>query len=104
METIDPESAYRVVVTFFDDLWEETNRPTELGFFSSICAYIPGVGTADPAMWTDWLAAAKMVLTGDRISDQDSNSLIPADVGPLTPEQAYQAMFKFIEEYYLRVS
>jgi len=104
MTTLDPEHAYQIVVRFLDDLWEELDRPDELGIFNSMCSYVPGRGTADPAIWTDWLAAAKMFLTGERISDHDSNFLTPADVGPLTPEQAYQSMFKLIEEYYLRIS
>src|SRR5436853_5020877 len=104
MTTLDPEEAYRVVMEFLWELWEQTGRPVELGLFCDMASYVPGLGTADPAMWTDWLAAARMFLTGERISDHDSNSLTPADVGPLSPEQAYQAMFKFIEEYYLRIS
>src|SRR5882672_9955037 len=104
MSTLDPEQAYRAVVAFLDDRWERRPVPGDFGDFCWMCLYIPGKGTRDPAMWTDWLAAAKMFLTGERISDHDSNFLTPADVGPLTPEQAYQGMFKFIEEYWLRVS
>lgn len=101
---LSPEQGLLAVNGFLQGLWEETRKVGDSGFFCDIISYVPGDGTADPAMWTDWLAAAKMSLTGERISDHDSNSLTPADVGPLTPEQAYQAMFKFIEEYYVRIS
>src|SRR3954470_8565426 len=104
MIAVSPEQGLLAVNVFLRGIWERTRKVGDLGFFCGIISYEPGDGTADPAMWTDWLAAAKMFLTGERISDRDSNFLTPADVGPLTPEQAYQAMFKFIEEYYLRIS
>src|SRR4051794_11854545 len=97
---LDPEHAYRIVDVFLEDLWEALGRPDELGLFSSMCSYIPGRGTADPAMWFDWLAWARQVQTGDLVPENTGRrgALTPTDVGPLTPEQAYQAMFKFIEE------
>src|SRR5690349_12124747 len=104
MTTMSPEQGLLAVNVFLQELWEQTRKVGDLGFFCDIITYVPGDGTADPAMWTDWLAAAKMVQTGQRISDHDSNALTPADVGPLDPEQVYLAMFKFIEEYYLRIS
>jgi hypothetical protein len=104
--TVDPEHAYQIVVRFLNNLWEELDRPEELGVFSSMCSYVPGRGTADPAMWYDWLAWARQVQTGELVPQNTGRrgSLTPADVGPLTPEEAYQAMFQFIEEYYLRIS
>src|SRR5689334_13197193 len=59
VSTLDAEQAYRAVVEFLDQLWERRPVPGDLGDFRWMCLYIPGKGTRDPAMWTDWLAAAK---------------------------------------------
>jgi len=102
MAKLDPEQAYRAVVDFLDQLWEQMNRPDELGFFRSICSHVPGIGTADPAMWTDWLAWVKKIQTGVLVPEKRS-CLKTEKMEPLDPEQAYLAMFEFIKEYWERV-
>jgi hypothetical protein len=104
MTPMDPEQAFLAVNKLLQEIWERTKKTGDLGFFCDIISYVPGEGSADPAMWYDWLAAAKMILTGQRLPDRERGALTPADVGPLDPEQAYLAMYRFIEEYWLRVS
>jgi hypothetical protein len=106
MTTLEPTTAYVATVDFLNATWERTGRPEEFGLFADMCSYIPGVGTADPAMWFDWLAWAKDVQTGELVPENTGKrgKLTAEMVKPLTPEQAYQAMIRFTEEYWIRVS
>jgi len=102
VKSLDAQQAYRAVASFLDSLWERTRQPGEFGLFCGMCSYIPGVGTADPAMWYDWLAWARKVHTGELVPRATGRrgSLTSETVAPLEPEQAYLAMFGFIEEYW----
>jgi hypothetical protein len=104
MATLEPEQAYRAVVAFLDEHWKQRPVPGDFGDFWGYCSYIPGVGTADPAMWYDWLAVVKTLQTGLPVSDAESATLTPAVLKPLDPEQGYLALFQFIKEYWERVS
>lgn len=103
MTALDREEAYRAVMEFLWELWERTGRPEELGIFCDMASYVPGVGSADPAMWTDWLAWVKKIQTGILVPERRS-WLKGEAMQPLDPEQAYVAMFEFIQEYWERVS
>jgi len=103
MTTMEPEQAYRAMMTFLWGLWDRTKQPGELGIFCDMCSYIPGVGTADPAMWYDWLAVVKTLQTGLPVSDAESATLTPAALKPLDSEKGYIAMLEFIREYWERV-
>jgi len=103
MTTLTPEESYRAVVAFLDEHWKQRPVPGDFGDFWSYCSYTPGLGTADPAMWTDWLAWVKKVQTGVLVPQRRS-SLKTEKMGPLDSEQAYLAMFGFIREYWERVS
>ncbi|HEU5219122.1 MAG TPA: hypothetical protein VFU23_10715, partial [Gemmatimonadales bacterium] len=94
--------AYRAVVEFLDEHWRRRPVPGDFGDFASFCSYTPGVGTADPAMWYDWLAWVKKLQTGELVPD-DRGWLTAEMMQPLNPEQAYLAMFEFIKEYWERV-
>jgi hypothetical protein len=89
MTTLEPEPAYLAMFAFLDEHWERAGRPDELGGLLSIMIYKPGLGSADPAMWHDWLAAIRKV-----------QKSVPGAGEPMTAEQAYLAMFAFIEEYW----
>jgi len=104
MTMLDAEQAYRAVVAFLDGLWRRTKEPGELGLFCGMCSYTPGVGTGDPAVWGDWLAAVKKLQTGVDVPDPARDALTPGAMKPLDSEQAYLAMFEFIREYWERVS
>jgi len=106
MATMDAEQAYQAVVEFLDEHWRRRPVPGDFGDFASFCSYIPGVGTADPAMWYDWLAWAKKVQTGELVPRNTGRrgSLTAEMIQRLDPEQAYLAMFAFIEEYWNVVS
>jgi hypothetical protein len=103
MTMLDAEQAYRAVVAFLDGLWRRKKEPGELGLFYGMCSYTPGVGTGDPAMWGDWLAAIKRLQTGADVPDPDRDALTHESFDPIVPEQAYLAMFEFIKEYWERV-
>jgi len=102
MTLMEPEQAYRAMMTFLWGLWDRTKQPGELGLFCDMCSYIPGVGTADPAMWFDWLAWVNKMQTGDLVPRATGRrgSLTAEMMKPLEPEQAYLAMFAFMEEYW----
>ena len=104
MTSMSPEQAFLAVNTFLQDVWERTKKVGDLGFFCDIISYVPGDGSADPAMWYDWLASVKKVQTGVVLPDRERSALLPDSVKPLDLEQAYLAMFAFIEEYWERVS
>ncbi len=91
------------MVAFLDEHWRERPIPGDFGDFWGYCSYTPGVGTADPAMWTDWLAWVKKIQTGVLVPERRS-WLKTEKMDPLDPEQAYLAMFEFIREYWERVS
>jgi len=99
---LDPEQAYRAVVAFLDEHWRRRPVPGDFGDFWGDCSYITGVGTADPAMWYDWLAWAKQIRSGELVPRATGRrgSLTPETIEPLDPEEAYLAMFGFIEEYW----
>ena len=101
---MDPERAYRAVVEFLEMQWAQHPVPGDFGDFFGYCGYTPGRGTTDPAMWGDWLAAVKKLQTGAEVPDPHRDALAPSALKPLTPEQAYLAMFEFIREYWERVS
>lgn len=61
MHTLDAEQAYRAMFTFLEKYWERTGRPEELGGLLSYMHLTPGAGTADPALWEDWLVAIQEV-------------------------------------------
>ena len=100
----EAEQAYRAVLEFLGGIWERTRQPGDLAFFCSIASYTPGVGTADPAMWSDWLAALKKVQDGVVLPDPERGSLPLDSLKPPEPEQAYLAMFSYVEEYWERIS
>src|SRR5262245_301601 len=101
---MDPERAFLVVNAFLRGLWERTKQPGELGVFLTMIDYEPGDGSLDPAMWFDWLVIVKLLQTGVRVSDRESAKLTADAMKPMNAEQAYLAMFLFIEEYWIRVS
>jgi len=103
MNTMNPELAYRAVDAFLKEHWERRPVPGDFGDFCSMCSYIPGVGTGDPAMWYDWLAWVKKLQTGVLVPE-DRGWLTAEMMQPLSSEQAYLAMFEFIREYWERVS
>jgi len=103
MTTMNPEQAYQAVVGFLEMQWEQRPVPGEFGLFCDYCTFIPGKGTKDPAMWTDWLAGVQKIQTG--IPVPEGRSWLKTErMEPLEPEQAYLAMFEFIREYWERVS
>ena len=104
MTILDPEQAFRAVLVFLEQYWEGAGHPEEVGGILTFSHFTPGHGTADPAMWYDWLAAIKQVQTGVVTRDGDWRSLKPEAMAPMGPEQAYLAMFRFIEDYWNRVS
>jgi len=107
MTTLPPKQAYLTMTTFLDKLWERTRGPGELGLLCDMCLYIEdGQGSWDRAMWFDWLAWVKKLQTGVLVPENTGErSALTADMmKPLEPEQAYLAMFAFIEEYWLRVN
>src|SRR3954467_11748348 len=106
MGRLDPQQAFLAVYEFLDALWERTREPGELGDFCWMIKWIDKHGSRDPAMWFDWLA---------RVNKRQTGVLVPEGTGlrgkltaqmmkPLDPEQAYLAMYDFIEEYWLRVN
>ncbi|HYV44189.1 MAG TPA: hypothetical protein VFA20_04975 [Myxococcaceae bacterium] len=103
---MDPEQAYRAVVAFLREHWERRPVPGDFGDFYGMCRYVPGKGTRDPAMWYDWLAWAKQVQTGELVPRATGRrgSLTAELIPPLGLEQAYRAMYAFIEEYWNVVS
>lgn len=101
---MDPKQAYLAVVAFLDGQWERHPVPGDFGDFCDMCDYVPGLGTRDPAMWGDWLAAVRKLQSGIEVADRDREALTPEALGPLNHEQAYQALFEFIREYWERVS
>jgi hypothetical protein len=101
--TLNPEQAYLAVFSFLDDSWERLGRQDELAMFLDMAKYAAGHGTADPAMWSDWLAAIHAVQTGVMLPDEEHESLAPNQMKPMDPEQAYLAMFRYIEDYWNRV-
>jgi len=106
MTSMDPQQAYLAVVAFLNAHWERHPVPGDFGDFCDMCDYVSGLGTRDPAMWTDWLAWAKKVQTGELVPRNTGRrgSLTAGMIQPLDPEQAYLAMFAFIEEYWNVVS
>jgi len=101
---MDPQQVYLAVVAFLNGHWEQRPVPGDFGDFCDMCDYVPGLGTRDPAMWGDWLAAVKKLQTGVDVPDPVRDALAPGALKPLAPDQAYLAMFEFIREYWERVS
>lgn len=101
---MDPEQAYRAVVEFLEMQWAQHPVPGDFGDFYGYCGYTPGLGTTDPAMWGDWLAAVKKLQTGVDVPDPARDALTLGAMKPLDSEQAYLAMLAFIKEYCERVS
>jgi len=101
---MDPERAYRSVLEFLEVQWAQHPVPGDFGDFYGYCRYIPGHGTADPAIWGDWLAAIQKLQTGAAVPDPARDALTPGTMKPLDAEQAYLAMFELIREYWERVS
>jgi hypothetical protein len=104
MGELDPEKAYIVANSFLRDLAERTNND-ELMAFYAMGGYIAGRELGgDPAMWYDWLARVQKVQTGQLIPDKDWRGDLTAEMmQPLDAEQAYLAMFEYLEEYWIRV-
>lgn len=103
MTILDPEDAYLAVLAFLADYYAHAGGPDAIGAFLGFSGFTPGEGTADPAIWTDWLAAIHRVQTGEELSDTASNALTADSVRPMDVEQAYQAAIAFIEAYWNRV-
>lgn len=104
MLLMPPEQAFLAVNVFLRTLWERTRQPGELGLFLGMIAYAPGGGSLDPAMWFDWLAWVKKVQTGELVPETTNRGFLTDQMmRPLEPEQAYLAMFAFIEEYWERI-
>lgn len=104
MCSLDPEQAFLAILTFLEEHWERSGRPEELAMFLGPSQYTPGQGTADPAMWWDWLAAIKQVQTGVVTPDNKWRSLKPEDLAPMNAEMAYRAMVQYLEDYWSRIS
>jgi hypothetical protein len=104
MTSMDPKQAYLAVVAFLKGHWERHPVPGDFGDFYDMCRYVPGRGTRDPAMWSDWLAAIRKVQSGVEVPDPDREAMSPETLNSLSREQAYQALFEFIREYWERVS
>jgi hypothetical protein len=104
MVAMNPDQAFRAVLAFLDWYWETAGHPEEVGGVLTFSHYTPGEGTADPAMWYDWLAAIKQVQTGVATPDGAWRSLKPENMAPMDPEQAYLAMVQYITDYWNRVS
>ena len=102
--SMDSEQAYRAVVEFLKMQWIQHPVPGDFGDFYGYCGYTPGLGTTDPAMWGDWLAAVKKLQTGVDVPEPARDALTPSGMKPLNSEQGYLAMFEFIREYWERVS
>jgi hypothetical protein len=100
---MNPDQAFRAVLQFLRGYWDQSGHPDEVGALLTFCHYTPGRGTADPAMWFDWLAQVKRVQSGEVIPDPRRATLTPEMMQPLDAEQAYLAMIAFIEEYWNRV-
>jgi hypothetical protein len=103
MTSMDPDQAFRAVLEFLDEYWQTRGLPEELGGILTFSHYTPGQGTSDPAMWYDWLAAINAVQTGVMLPDEKWELLKPEMLKPMDPEQAYLAMFRYLEEYWERV-
>jgi len=105
VKPLESEQAFVAVNAFLDGLWERTKQPGELGLFLSMISYTRGDGSLDPAMWYDWLACVNHLQTGEPIPENTGRraALTAEMMRPLDPEQAYLAMFAFIEEYWKRV-
>lgn len=103
-DVLDPERAYLAMLAFLRDYYVRAGAPDTIGAFLGFSGYTPGEGTADPAIWTDWLAAIHQVQTGEVLSDAASNALTATSVKPMEPEEAYRAMIAFLEAYWNRVS
>jgi hypothetical protein len=103
---MDPKKAYQAVVAFLEDHWRRRPVPGDFGDFCGMCTLMSDGGTYDRAMWTDWLAWAKKVQTGELVPRNTGRrgALTAEMIQPLDPEQAYLAMFAFIEEYWNVVS
>lgn len=100
---MDTDQAFRAAILFLKGYWEKAGHPDEVGALLTFCHYTPGRGTADPAMWFDWLAQVKKVQTGELVPDPKRSTLKAEMMQSLDPEQAYVALFGFIEEYWNRV-
>jgi len=103
MTKLDPERAFMAANSFLWDLAKRTNND-ELKVFYAMSSYDPGVGSGDPAMWYDWLARVQKIQTGQLIPDKSWRGDLTAEMmQPLDAEQAYIAMFEYLEEYWNRV-
>ncbi|HEU5219124.1 MAG TPA: hypothetical protein VFU23_10725 [Gemmatimonadales bacterium] len=103
---MDPKKAYQAVVAFLEDHWQRRPVPGDFGDFCGMCTLMSDGETYDRAMWTDWLAWAKKVQTGELVPRNTGRrgALTAEMIQPLDLEQAYLAMFAFIEEYWNVVS
>jgi len=106
MGLMDPKQAYYAVYAFLDALWERARQPGELSDFCFMIQWIDEQGSRDPAMWYDWLARVNKLQTGVLVPEGTGRrGRLTAEVmEPLDREQAYLAMYDFIEEYWLRVN
>ncbi len=100
------ERGFLAANMFLNDLWELGGHPDELGMFCGMIDYVAGEGSRDPAMWYDWLARVHKLQTGVLVPERTGlrGKLTAQMMKPLDPEQAYLAMYEFIEEYWLRVN
>ena len=61
-DTIDLKTAFLIMQRFIEERWKRTGRPADLGALLGDIAFLPDGSPADPASFSDWLAAAEAVL------------------------------------------
>jgi hypothetical protein len=61
-DTTDLKTAFLIMQRFLEERWKRTGQPAELGALLGDIAFLPDGSPADPASFSDWLAAAETVL------------------------------------------
>ena len=83
---MDIRTAYKVMYEFMDRYYWKT-KADDIGGLVSIMSFLCDGGTADPAIWYDWVDAVEKV-------KKDSSSLDEID-----NFTAYRMMIQFIKDY-----
>jgi hypothetical protein len=53
MTALEPEQAFIAVNAYLMALWKDGKHGDEVGILGDLGSYTPGVGSFDPAMWSD---------------------------------------------------
>lgn len=85
MDFLTVNLAYKAMYVYFENLYE-TTRIDDLGGILGGMSLLPDGGTADPAIWSDWI---------------DSVKKVNPNINSLTFIQAYEAMCFFLQNCYL---